>query len=365
MGVHIRVWGFTIILILFQYGIGLGQGLLEKESSIGIKGYIQSSFTSNSISGIERRQDPFDFRLNGSLLINTFEWTTSLQLNLADGRTIRRLNLPDVSIPSYNLIGISPQYKWAKFHLGFRSMSFSQYALAGHSFSGVGMELSPGKIKVSAMYGRLRRANAEILDLRQSLDPQFKRMGWGLKVGYISGQDEIHAYLFQAEDEWPSDQEEIYNTISPQENAIIGVMLNKKVGPARIEIDYAYSAFTRDARASVVENYNYSAFQSGLGVLNSNSSTEFRNAINVKASFETKVGRIHAGIERVDPGYQSLGALFFNNDYENITLGGHLRLRQNMMLSVNTGFQRNNLEGKETNSMDRWLGSINANYNPS
>ncbi|NNF33580.1 MAG: hypothetical protein HKN68_05705 [Saprospiraceae bacterium] len=36
-----------------------------------------------------------------------------------------------------------------------------------------------------------------------------------------------------------------------------------------------------------------------------------------------------------------------------------------MMLSVNTGFQRNNLEGKETNSMDRWLGSINANYNPS
>jgi hypothetical protein len=365
MGVHIRVWGLTCILLLLLCGIGWGQNPFEKVSSFGIRGYIQSSLNTNSISGIERRQDPYDFRFNGSLLINTLGWTTSLQLNLADGRTIRRLNLPDVSIPSYNLIGVSPQYKWAKFHLGFRSMTFSQYALAGHSFSGVGMELAPGKIRVSAMYGRLRRASNEMLDLRQSLDPQFKRMGWGIKIGYEDGKDKIHAYLFRAEDQLNMNDENNYQTVSPQDNAIIGLLLSKKIGPAFLEVDYAYSALSRDTRVDEIDNYSYSMFQSGFGAFTPNSSTEFRSAFNAKASFETSVGRIHAGIERVDPGYQSLGALFFNNDYENITLGGQLRLQQNIMVSVNTGFQRNNLEGNETNSMDRWVGSINANYNPS
>jgi len=48
----------------------------------------------------------------------------------------------------FNQFGVSPYYKWAKLHLGYRSHNWSTYALAGHSITGVGLELTPGKFQV-------------------------------------------------------------------------------------------------------------------------------------------------------------------------------------------------------------------------
>ncbi len=359
MSVLIR--GFVFILLNLIVAVGWGQETAENKNPFNIRGVLNSDFTTNSISGIDRRQDPFNFRLNGSLLINTYEWSTSLQVNISDNRTIRRLNLPDIKLPSYQLIGLSPSYKWARFHLGFRSMTFSKYALSGHSFSGAGVELSPGKIKVSAMYGRLRRASAELLDVRQSIDPQYERKGWGFKAGYENGSEHVYGYIFQAKDEQGSEN---LSFIAPHNNSVIGLQMRKFVGPAQIELDYAYSGFTRDSRAEDIRSYSYGIAQKGFGLFSPNSSTEYRNALTVKASFSVGIGNLFAAFERVDPGYQTMGALFFNNDYENITLGSQLRLSNSSILSFNGGFQRNNLESSETNSMNRLVASAQLNLRP-
>ena len=360
MGVIIRIGGF--ILFHFLSTLGLSQLNSGSEDPLNIRGRIVSDVSTNSVSGIDRRQDPFNIRLNGSLLINTYGWSTSLQFNISDNRTIRRINFPDIELPSYHLIGISPSYKWAKFHLGFRAMEFSKYALSGHSFSGIGLELSPGKIRVQAMYGRLKRASAEMLDIRQSIDPQYERMGWGLKVGYKNNDGHFHTYLFQAEDRLESLDLQSY---APHNNSIIGFQMHQSIGPAIVDVDYAYSGFTRDSRAEQVDLHDYGILEKGFGFFSPNASTEYRSALTAKATFKTSLGNIYASFERVDPGYRTMGALFFNNDFENLTLGGQVRLSSSTMLSLNGGFQRNNLENEESNSLNRLVISAQMSIRPS
>ena len=132
-----------------------------------------------------------------------------------------------------------------------------------------------------------------------------------------------------------------------------------------MEVDYAYSAFTRDSRAEQVELHNYGFLHKSFGFFSHNSSTEYRSALTAKATFRTSIGNIFASLERVDPGYRTMGALFFNNDFENYTLGGQIKLSSSTMLSLNGGFQRNNLENKESNSLNRLVVSAQMSIRPS
>lgn len=71
------------------------------------------------------------------------------------------------------------------------------------------------------------------------------------------------------------------------------------------------------------------------------------------------------GYERIDPGYRTLGAYYFTNDLENITLNLVQTMFGNKLaLSVNTGMQRDDLDNKKSSTMTRMVASINANYRP-
>ena len=49
----------------------------------------------------------------------------------------------------FTQFGISPSYKWAKLHLGYRSIQFSPFVFDGQNFLGAGVELNPGSILLS------------------------------------------------------------------------------------------------------------------------------------------------------------------------------------------------------------------------
>ncbi len=71
------------------------------------------------------------------------------------------------------------------------------------------------------------------------------------------------------------------------------------------------------------------------------------------------------GYERVDPGYQTLGAYYINNDLENITVNAAQPLfKGKVQLAMNAGFQRDNLDGNKSGSSTRAIGSVNATYAP-
>jgi hypothetical protein len=81
-------------------------------------------------------------------------------------------------------------------------MTFSNYTLSGHVFLGGGVELTPGKWRIAAMYGRLKKAvSVGELDSLQYDNIAYKRMGYGLKVGYDDNGNSISANIFTAKDD--------------------------------------------------------------------------------------------------------------------------------------------------------------------
>ena len=56
----------------------------------------------------------------------------------------------------FNQFGMSPTYKHFTLHVGYRSISYSKYAMAGYQLFGVGTEYEKGNWKVGICYGRLK-----------------------------------------------------------------------------------------------------------------------------------------------------------------------------------------------------------------
>ncbi len=322
-------------------------------------------FRFNSISGIDRRADPFDFRLNGQVFTSIYNVKTAININIADGKIIHRIDRPNVKLPAYAFLGMSPTYKWAKLHLGYRNLSMSPYTFNGTNFYGAGFELNPGKFRLKTFYGRLQRANPMLADISSSIDPTYRRMGWGVQTGYQNSKDEIFLNIFYASDDPLSITQPILRPdVTPMTN-IISSTNGKKTISKNIYIDweYAWSGLTRNVTTPITEESEAVAFYYNYGGLYTvRNSTGFHKALNTGLNFTVSGWKIDLRHERVDPGYQSLGALFFNNDFENVTTGLNKSfLKKRLNVTGRLGLQRNNLSNLENNSMRRIVGQINAN----
>lgn len=325
---------------------------VKEEQPVKISGSFNSTGIGYHAYGIENRRDPFNWYMTAGLSISLYGW--SIPFSFTYSNQDHSFSQP------FNRYGVAPEYKWVKTYIGYNSMNFSRYTLAGHVFLGGGVELTPGKFKVSAMYGRL---NEEIV--RDSLNLSvYKRMGYGLKIGYADKGDAVDVILFHARDELNS---EIITSdeLKPQENLVMSITGRKKI-TERIFVaaEYATSALTRDIRADGEAGEN-GIFKLSTPLFQSSATTEYYNAFNSSINYGGKSFSINAAFERVDPGYTTLGAYYFNNDLQNITLGGTVKLlEQKVNIAVNGGVQKNNLDDTEVSDMERVVGNINISYVP-
>ena len=126
-------------------------------------------------------------------------------------------------------------------------MSFSKYSLNGHGFNGAGFELTPGRFRLSAMYGTLRKARLQDFGLRQELDNFYQRKGYGVQVGYQHSGDEIMLNIFRASDDETSLPADLRETTAAKENLVTSFTLRKALGSVvSLEGEYAYSIFTAE-----------------------------------------------------------------------------------------------------------------------
>lgn len=267
-------------------------------------------------------------------------------------------------LPSYTFAGISPSYKWATLHLGDRSLELSPYTLSGHQFRGIGLELKPGHWRLSAMYGRLKRAVAEDFLALQGLDPSFKRMGWGIKAGYETDNEKIGLTLFHAQDQESSIPLLAHtSTVMPAENLACALQTFKKLGPWTAQFEYTYSLFSRDTRNIVTDETNYTHHI--LGLFTPRFSSAYRNAFLTRINFNTKKAVIGVQFDHLDPGFRSLGTLYFQDDYENYTIHGKFNaLKNKLTVALQSGIQRNYFEKNESNQLLRGIGSAQINFAP-
>ncbi len=265
----------------------------------------------------------------------------------------------------FNRLSLHPSYKWATAHIGDVSMTFSPYTLAGHQFTGGGFDLNPeGKFQVSAMYGRFLKATEYNFEEPRAITV-YKRMGYGVKAAYDFDFMKLGAILFKASDETSSLENPfpIELGLSPKENAVLSLEAQfRAFNNAQIRVEYAISGVTEDSRLTDVRQKN------GLlsFLLNENISTNYYRALNASFDYPAGNGTLGVGYERIDPNYKTLGAYYFNNDLENITINANQALFDNKLnLSVNAGLQQDNLDKAKSSDQQRVVSSINANYTAS
>lgn len=310
-----------------------------------------------AVSGIQNRLNPYSYVLAGNVNVNLYGVSVPLSFSYSNQNFAYR--------QPFNIIGASPTYKKFTGHIGYRNLTFSPYTLSGHNFLGGGLEYKGDKFAVIVMSGRLLRAVDYDSTNLNSL-PSYKRMGAGIKLSYRNKGDELSVSNFYAKDMLNSiDSVPTRLGLTAQENVVWGISAKKMLGKKlSVLADYGRSAWTRDITAQEAPKQS-NGLLAPIFYLQWNQSTVVYSAIKLNATYTFKLFSLGAGYERIDPEYRTLGAYYFNNDLENITMNAATSLLKNKIsISANGGFQHDDLKKMKSSSMKRVVGSANVILNP-
>lgn len=294
--------------------------------------------------------DPYSYFLSGNINANLYG-VINLPFSFAFTNSEISHSLPQ----PFNRFSLSPSYKWITAHIGYASMNFSPYTLAGHEFLGVGLELSPSNsLKISTMYGRLKKSVAPDT---LGTQPSFKRMGSGLKLDYMNKKIDASINFFKAKDDIGSISFNPNDSIvvQPEDNFSAGAMVKlKMIENLSLSAEYAFSIINQDISSSD------SIGNSSDFIIEQYGDKSFYYAFKTNLSYNTKIGAIGTSYERVSPNYRTLGAYYFNNDFENITANFSTTIKKRVNIALDAGYQKDNLNDQKTNRTSRLIYSANA-----
>ncbi|GAA4279011.1 hypothetical protein [Aquimarina mytili] len=343
-----------LLLPLISLSQTLDYETITQSKPFKISGQVSANgvyYTSNQ----NNSREPFTYFLQGALNVSIYSFSIPISYSFSNQGEDLGYQLPF----DFNRISLHPKYKWITGHIGNVNMTFSPYTLNGHQFTGGGVDLTPpGPLKVSAMAGRLLKATNDDDDPRTI--PAFNRMGYGLKTSFEKERYKIGVIGFYAKDDQTSiDSIPEAKGVLPQENLVISLEGEVKLGRSfSLQAEYAATAITKDTRS---EETDLSEVSPIAAFFNNRASTEYYNALRTRLGYA--IGRVNLGLgyERIDPGYETLGAYFFNNDFENITLDvSNTFFKDKLTLAINIGYQRDDLDNLKANNTNRTIGSLNA-----
>lgn len=354
----VRKWLSCLLLLLayMNYAQTVDIEALTKSKPVKVQGTLSTSavyYNSNQNSS----RAPLTYFAQGVLNIAVYDFAIPITYSYSKQGDNLGYQLPF----NLNRLSLHPKYKWITGHLGSVSLAFSPYTLNGHQFTGGGLELAPKTpFKLALMSGELLKATNDDLDPRTV--PAFRRFGYGLKAEYMKDKWAVGMTAFYAKDAINSiDSIPEVKNVLPQEN--IAVSFNTKLKLNKywsIDAEYATTSITKDLRSTET-----SESTGGLGrfFLKERTSTAAFDALRAALEYTAGAVKIGLGYERIDPGYETLGAYFFNNDFENITLNAaNTFFKDKLTLDLNVGLQRDDLNKAKANSTSRTIGAVNATW---
>ena len=308
-------------------------------------------YTSNQDSS----REPFSYLLSGNLNLSAFTFSIPISYSI----TNQGNNLGYSAPFDFNRLCIMPKYKWVKAYIGNVSMTFSPYTLSGFPFRGFGLELTPRTpFKISLMGGKLFKA----INQTDALGgiPVYERFGYGTKIGFEKESYKIGWIGFFAKDNQNSLTSVSANTgVTPKENWVNSLIFSTSlVKNLSLNVEYTLSVLTEDTRAKNVAGRSFKD-----KFFSAKESTNYLDAVNINFDYSIQKTKLGLTYERVDPNYSTLGALFFNNDLENIALRlSRPFYKDNINVTASLGLQRDDLAQNKKQNSKRIVGSINMNY---
>jgi hypothetical protein len=358
-------WGDNSILFIFLlltffftpivYCQDLEQ--IGQKDAVTVSGGMGYNAVANFVDDQPRYRDPLSWVYSGNLNVTVLG--VSLPFTFSFSNAGKSYTQP------FNMTALHPSYKWVKTHIGITSMNFSPYTYSGLNFAGGGLELSPKKWRIQTFGGRLKKAIAYDPIANNVSTVSYKRMGYGLSLGYEGQKAGGKIILLKAFDDERSLESLSPNTeLTAMDNIVTSfsgkVTLLKTL---QLQAEFANSLLTRNVL--LVDNNSTTKTPFYYGLIRGNSSSVSTNAYNASLNYRFKIVSISLKYEHIDPNYLTLGGLFFNNDLENITIAPTIALLKNKLtISVNTGFQRNNLSNQNATAQKRWVGNISISSQP-
>lgn len=353
-----------ILLLGMAFTIGsvnlIAQNLdaIGKQKPFGVSGGVSLNQLFYAVGGIESRRLPYTYVASGNLNLSLYGWSVPFSFSVSNQNTTFQ--------QPFNQYSLHPTYKSVTAHVGYSSVAYSPYTVNGHNFLGAAVDVAPeGRWSFSGLYGRFLKAVELDTTQGSNVAPAFKRMGYGFKTSYTDGKNTGEIALFYAKDDVNSIRplpDSLH--ILPQENLVLsiggGITIAENI---LLRTELAGSTLTQDTRAEREEE--------GSGSLPSflyphRVSTVFYGAHKTSLTYQQPTYTIGMAYERIAPQYRTLGAYFFNNDLENITLNASASLEEGKVnVAVSGGAQQDNLDNSKVSTLRRIVGSINVNYTPS
>lgn len=321
---------------------------IGEDKVVSVSGGINQNLVFNQVVGATQFRDPFAWVLSGNVTVNFIDFSLPFTFSFS--------NAGNSFTQPFNMTALHPTYKNWKAHLGITSMSLSPYTYQGLNFAGAGVEYTPKKWHIKAFGGRLKKAIEFDASANNINSVSYQRYGFGVSAGYKHKIYSVELISFKAFDDATSLQFESENPeLTARDNVVFSVKSSiRPLKTLSFNLEAASSLITQDVLANDPQHARrfYDGFVQG------NQTTEFNQAYNASIDYKIKLFGIGVKYERIDPDYTTLGAVYFNNDLENITVNPSFSLfKHKLNLNVSTGYQRNNLDQANASDSKRWIGS--------
>ncbi len=325
---------------------------------------LHGSFNANLIAynslGIEARQQPFSYVMSANATASFY----GVELPFAFTYSNRQ---KDFSQP-FNRFGLSPHYKWLTVHAGYRSVNFSSFTMAGHSFLGAGVEMNPGRFRFGFIAGRFNRSTDGNTYDRVDTLPYYRRNGLAVKIGVGSNKSFVDLIFLRVQDDKKSiPYDSIFPERTPEENLVTGInsrlALSKKLS---FEGEAALSIYTDNQYAAGFTGTDAATLKKVEKLILINQSSRYFTAARASLVYKTRIFTLKAEYKRIDPNYTSLGTYYFSNDIQSLAVGPAFSLfKRKLNIRGNIGLQSDNLRNTKKNTSKRTVGSANISFNPS
>lgn len=366
----------TIFSFLVLYFPALGQESTNKK---------WFKFSGNVSAGEQFMADtrydlgrPFAFNFSAGLNFNFFN---KIDVPFQFVYSNQQVN---INRPQLRFFGLSPTYKWVRLHGGYRTYNISPYLLNNRYVLGGGIDLTPGKFRLSFFYGDMvqdlnmlfHQTNVEVQE-----SPMYRRKAMGGKIGFGSENNFFEISAMQVLDDQLTGNTALLDSldVTPMANFGFGVNTAWRIASwLKFGGNGALSVVTLDQRAETFEVGE--AEEKYLNLANQllpiNLSTRFGLAYEGFLETQIKVTNIRLRYEHIDPNYTSLGLHFIQSDIDNYLVDIRTALfKSRLSLFGSFGLQfsnsGNNFGTKEQRLISNFSVSatpitplsINVNYN--
>ncbi|MCA1756292.1 MAG: hypothetical protein LC649_02410 [Bacteroidales bacterium] len=354
---------FSVVLLILHFTPSHSQDLttISKQEPIKINGSVNVRLQFYDSDKTNPSRSPFMWYLQGSPVVTLYGIVLPFSFRVSEQQ--RDFRQP------FNQFGVSPYYKWVKLHLGYRSHTWSTYSLAGHSISGAGVELTPGKFQFGVVTGRLLKP-VKYLDNPEHIQvqtPAYKRTGTALRLGYGTDRNNISFVVLKAADDQESLNEiPLEYQLTPDENMVVSFISKQTIAEKfLLELEVAQSLYTKDIRTPLSDSTGAFLSKAFSFLMESHESTTSSNAFKGSLGYRSDMFSLAMRYERVEPDFRSMGAYYFATDLSNITIEPSLKLLKNRLnLGGSVGIQTDNLKNDKNLRTKRTITSARLSYVP-